>query len=269
MLQLCALRCFRVLARVCWIALLAVATALTPLVLFACAHLASFLLAHGRAASASIPSISSRLSARRSARGQSARGQSAQGQSARGESARDESATGDSAVPEAEADTAEPSLWTVFSLVGGPWKQVAHSKVKLLMGFWQVFSVLPSVYGASAPDELSGWLQWTNFVNLDWMSSGLRIECAGDFGLRLWLRALVIPAIPVLSLVLVFVGAAYARPDKLAEEGLSEASPLHRACVVGWRSSLPYILMLVFTYLPNVTSLSKWPAVSTPQSQSE
>ena len=86
---------------------------------------------------------------------------------------------------------------------------------------------------------------------------------------RLWLRALVIPAIPVLSLVLVFVGAAYARPDKLAEEGLSEANPLHRACVVGWRSSLPYILMLMFTYLPNVTSLSKWPAVSTPQSQSE
>jgi hypothetical protein len=87
------------------------------------------------------------------------------------------------------------------------------------MGFWQVFSVLPNVYGASAPDELSGWLQWTNFVNLDWMSSGLRIECAGD---------------------------------------------LHRAFVIGWRSSLPYILMLVFTYLPNVTSLSEWPAVSSP-----
>lgn len=124
--------------------------------------------------------------------------------------------------------------WAPLTLV----KEAAGHLVavlKLVVGFYQVVQVVPTVYGVALPDEFAGVQRVIDLFSFDWLS--IPTACVGSFLTRLWLQA-TLPIVVVGIVIVASVGLAVVR-------GAGTRHGLLRA--------LPFALAAAFALVPGVS----------------
>ena len=113
-----------------------------------------------------------------------------------------------------------------------------QAKLKTLISFYQICSVLPTVYGVELHSDFTGWFRWMDKVNLNLLDLIYPGTCLGSMRDRMIINALW----PYLLIVALTVGiAAHAlMACTLAVEDTSSATPRE-----SWRTDRPRVLRVV------------------------
>ena len=130
-------------------------------------------------------------------------------------------------------------------------------KLRIAWSFYQIVSLIPSVYDANLPESIRNVLESISLVTGLSFNFGLPLECQG---LRGFLPILVVWIIGpvVLSLIVWLVGLAWAIRrgcTGLASRGEMRAAArpvLFDACIL----TLPALLLVLFLLYPSVTSVA-------------
>lgn len=123
--------------------------------------------------------------------------------------------------------------------------------------FYQIVSLIPSVYNANLPESISDLLETMSVVTGLSLSFGTPLECQGLGGFLPILIAWIIAPIAI-SLIVGLVGLAWAIRGGCT--GLATRAEMRAAArpvlVDGWLRSLPALLLVLFLLYPSVTSVA-------------
>ena len=127
------------------------------------------------------------------------------------------------------------------------------AKTKILLGFYQIVTVLSTTYSTRLPPEYTRWTDAldavADAVSIDWSGFFLPQQCLG-YGLRL----LAIALSPVALIALLIIAGVCLRLHPWRAAPAPHARPWYAEAALGLLDLTPAGLVLIFCFVPSITA---------------
>jgi len=124
------------------------------------------------------------------------------------------------------------------------------AKVKILLGFYQISTVLSSTYSARLPPKYTGWTDTlANAISIDWSGFFLPQQCLG-YDLRL----LAIALSPVALITLLMVAGISLRLHRWRAAPAPRERSWYAEAALGLLDLTPAGLVLIFCFVPSISA---------------